>query len=212
MQREKPGRTPSLKQASPATTTAQRKIVATWTLWRATDTLCYFFLKKQRIWIRIFLFVYRGRNVTPPPQKRHLTFFWPKNINLFLRKPKHDINVDHIECDNWCTLIQAQIVGTRGGTDNMGWTTSFKMWNQMNLLEHQVRFLFFPILWCSQNDDHPQEGLAKFKYRLGMKIKEISRFIYIFAYMLEPNREISRFVKKIIKIFLLGEEKKPFWK
>ncbi len=94
----------------------------------------------------------------------------------------------------------------------MGWTTSPKMWNQMNSLEHQTRFLFFPILWCSQNDDHPQEDLAKFQYRLRMKVKEISRLLYIFAYMLEPNREISRFFKKFVKIFLLGGEKKPFSK
>jgi hypothetical protein len=57
-------------------------------------------------------------------------------------------------------------------------------------LEHQARFLFFPILRSSQNDDHPQEDLAKFKYRLGMKVKETSRFLYIFGYMLEPNRKI----------------------
>jgi hypothetical protein len=38
-------------------------------------------------------------------------------------------------------------------------------------LEHQAGFLFFPILLCSQNDDHPQEDLAKFKYKLGMKVK-----------------------------------------
>ncbi len=46
--------------------------------------------------------------------------------------------MDHIECDNGCTVIQAQIVGTRGGSANMGWTTSLKMWNQMNSLEHEV--------------------------------------------------------------------------
>jgi len=40
---------------------------------------------------------------------------------------EHDINVDHIECDNGCTLIQAQIVRTRGGSANMGWTTSLTM-------------------------------------------------------------------------------------
>ncbi len=96
--------------------------------------------------------------------------------------------MDHIECDNQCTLIQAQILGTRGGTTNMGWTTSFRMWNQMNLLEHQAWFLFFPILWSSQNDEDSQEDLAKFKYRLGMEIKEISRFLYILAYMLKPNK------------------------
>jgi len=80
----------------------------------------------------------------------------------------------------------------------------------MNSLEHQGGFLFFPILWCSQNDDQPQEDLAKFKYRLHMKVKEISRLLYIFAYMLEPNREILRFFKKIVKIFLLGGEKNHF--
>jgi hypothetical protein len=67
---------------------------------------------------------------------------------------EHDINVDHIECDNGCTLIQVQIVRTRGGSANMGWTTSLTMWNQMNSLEHEGDFLFFPILWCSQNA-HP---------------------------------------------------------
>ncbi len=79
-------------------------------------------------------------------------------------------------------------MGTRGGTANMGWTISFKMWNQMNSLEHQAGFLFFPILWCSQNDEDSQKDLAKFKYRLGMKVKEISRLLYIFAYMLKPNK------------------------
>jgi len=29
-----------------------------------------------------------------------------------------------------------------------------------------------------------------------MKVKEISRLLYIFAYMLEPNKEILRFFKK----------------
>ncbi len=79
-------------------------------------------------------------------------------------------------------------MGTRGGTTNMGWTTYFRMWNQMNSLEHQGGLLFFLILWCSQNDEDLQEDLAKFKYRLGMKVKEISRLLYIFAYMLEPNK------------------------
>jgi hypothetical protein len=34
---QKPGITPSLEEASPAATTARRKIVAAWTLWKATD-------------------------------------------------------------------------------------------------------------------------------------------------------------------------------
>jgi hypothetical protein len=51
-------------------------------------------------------------------------------------------------------------------------------------------FVFSIFLFFSQNDDHPQEYLAKFKYRLSMKVKEIARVLYIFGYMLEPNREI----------------------
>jgi hypothetical protein len=43
-----------------------------------------------------------------------------------------------------------------------------------------------------------------------MKVKEISTLPYIFAYMLEPNRKISRFFKKIVKIFLLRGEKNHF--
>jgi hypothetical protein len=40
-----------------------------------------------------------------------------------------------------------------------------------------------------------------------MKVKEILRLLYIFGYMLKPNKEIWRFFKKIVKIFLLGGEK-----
>jgi hypothetical protein len=32
--------------------------------------------------------------------------------------------------------------------------------------------LLFSILWCCQTGDHPQEDLAKFGYRSGMKVKK----------------------------------------
>jgi len=36
--------------------------------------------------------------------------------------------------------------------------------------ESHAGFLF-SILWCCQTGDHPQEDLAKFGYRSGMKVK-----------------------------------------
>jgi hypothetical protein len=46
------------------------------------------------------------------------------------------------------------------------------------------------ILWCRQNVDDLQEDLAKFDYKLNMKVK-IAKHPFFFAYLLEPCIERS---------------------
>jgi len=43
--------------------------------------------------------------------------------------------------------------------------------------------VFFSILWCNWNDDHPQDDLVKFGYILDMKVEKKS--FYIFGYLLD---------------------------
>jgi hypothetical protein len=58
--------------------------------------------------------------------------------------------------------------------------------------------IFFPILWCSHNDDHPPEGLAKcgyfkneikFLWQLCSSYSEL--YIYIYIYVFVPESLIS---------------------
>ncbi len=58
---------------------------------------------------------------------------------------------------------------------------------------------FFPIFWCSWSGDHPQDGLARFGYRLVMKVEKKSESFYI---LWLPNRTMYRNLTKFLKFWL----------
>ncbi len=88
--------------------------------------------------------------------------------------------------------------GSRGGATNTGVNNIYQNVKPNELIGTSSKVFVFPNLvmpkwWLSTKKD-----LGKIKYRLSMKIKEILKLIYIFNYMLEPNRNFS---KKLPKSF-----------
>jgi hypothetical protein len=46
---------------------------------------------------------------------------------------------------------------------------------------------FFSILWCSQSGNHPSKDLAKFGYKIDMKIKKFNYLSILFEYLYTWN-------------------------
>jgi hypothetical protein len=62
------------------------------------------------------------------------------------------------------------------------------------------RDFVFPIL-CDVAQVRQSKVLAKFGYKQEMKTNYFQRILYIFGYILEPNREIWRYFKKKLSKF-----------
>jgi hypothetical protein len=61
---------------------------------------------------------------------------------------------------------------------------SFLSWTSLEIIFY---FLFFSILWCGPNGDHPKNNLAKFGYKQIMNLKTYLKSFYILGYLLEPD-------------------------
>jgi hypothetical protein len=76
---------------------------------------------------------------------------------------------------------------------------------------NELILLFISILWCSQTSDHPQEYLAKFGYRPGMKGKKINESFTFFATWWNKIEKSSDVSKTIVKNLATGKPKKTIF-